>query len=234
MLAQYLLGALRILGDEGVEQALVIVQDTLGLAGLREVQAAQAVQVAAVALLQFPQPGHAGRVVHVAVERLVGVDELLVLAAGVAGALQFDAGLQAQEQRRVGPLRQHLHDFEFERAPQEMRLAGRRDIDAADHCRVLRIDLDQGFFRQPHQRIAYGGLAEAVGVGQRNPRQRRAGGEFQGDDLFAQVFEDLGRRVARAVESELWAGHREARKAGPRKCRRPSVAGFHLADALIH
>ncbi|MNL32354.1 hypothetical protein D3C87_1541990 [compost metagenome] len=122
---------------------------------------------------------------HVAVKGLVGVDELLVFAIGVADALQVDAGLQALVQGRVGLLRQQVHDFQFQRLPQKVRLARGRNVDAADHRGVLGVDLDQRLFGQPHQRVADGGLAQAIAFSQRHARQRRAGREFQRHDLFA-------------------------------------------------
>ncbi|MNT44589.1 hypothetical protein D3C72_1811230 [compost metagenome] len=172
---------------------------------------------------------------HVAVEGLVGVDETLVFPAEVADALQVDAGLQALDQQRIGPLRQHVHDLQFQRAAQEVRLAGGGDVDAADDRGVLGVDLDQGLFGQPHQRIPDGRLAQAVGVGQGHAGQGRAGGQFQRDDLQSQVFENLGRRVAGSVQSELGALHRKrwGGDAGTNDESR-SVAGFYLADALMY
>ncbi|MOA31581.1 hypothetical protein D3C78_1527460 [compost metagenome] len=107
---------------------------------------------------------------HVAVEGLVGVDEMLIFTVGVADALQVDAGLQTLMQHRVGPLRQLVHDFQFQRLAQEMGLPGGRNVDPADNRGVLRIDLDQGFFGQAHEGVADGRLAQAVGFGQRDAR----------------------------------------------------------------
>ncbi|KAG1274545.1 hypothetical protein G6F64_015101 [Rhizopus arrhizus] len=122
---------------------------------------------------------------HVAMEGLVGVDELLVFAIGMADPLQVDAGLQALVQHRVGPLRQQVHDLQFQGLAQEMGLPGGRDIDAADDGGVLRIDLDQRFFGQAHEGVADGRLAQSVGFRQRDARYRGARGEFQRHDLFA-------------------------------------------------
>ncbi len=166
------------------------------------------VDVAAVALFHVPQRRDARGRVHVAVEGLVGRHEFLVLAGGVADTLAVDAGLQPLDQQGIGLLRQHVHDFQLDRPSQEVRLARRGDVDAADHRGVLRIDLDQGFLGQFHERVADRRLAQAVGLGQRHARQRRAGRQFEGHDLFAQMFEDLRRGVSRAVQSELVAGHR--------------------------
>ena len=96
--------------------------------------------------------------------------------------------------------RQRAHDFQLNRLPQEMRLLGQAHIDPADNGGILRKDVDQAFFLQPHQRIAYRRRTDAELPGQRGARQRRSRRQIKRDDHAAQALENLGRRLTIAIQ----------------------------------
>jgi len=81
-----------------------------------------------------------------------------------------------------------------------VRLRGRLEVDAAHERGVLREDVDEAFLAELHQRIAHGGLAQAVAACEFGAGQHRGRREFERDDHLAQAFEHLRRGMARAVE----------------------------------
>lgn len=209
---------LRLVGvapGDRIDNGGVIRHHGVRLAGDRQVQAAQAIQVAALAAHQHPQVRHPRGFVHLAVECLVEQGEFGEILRREHGLLPRHAKAQPLDQRRVGFLRQGAHDFHFHRTPQEMRLLRQGDADGADHGGVLRKDIDQPFLAEPHQRVAHRRLADAVLRGQLGTRQHRAGGQRHRDDHVPHMFEHLRRGMPRAVELEMHLGRGQG--------------GFHLA-----
>ena len=75
MLAHRHLRSDRVATGDRLDDAAVVADDVALLARRGQVQQAQAVDVAAAPAHQFEQPGHAGGLVHQAVETSVGLDE---------------------------------------------------------------------------------------------------------------------------------------------------------------
>ena len=93
-------------------------------------------------------------------------------------------------------LRDAPHRFELDRDAQEMRLPRRVDVDARDDRRMLRIDLDQAFLFELHQRVAHRRLADAELALQFRAREQRVRLERQRENAVAQGLENLRRRLA--------------------------------------
>ena len=206
MIAKSLLGGLRLTLGERRHDPLVIGHDLLRLALHRQVQAAQAVDMAAAAADQVPEVRDGGRLAQGAVKRLVARRQPREVARLGKQRLLGHEGLEPYHQRPVGCPGQGAHDLLLHGAAQELRLAGGREIDAAHHRRGLREDVDQPLLLEPQERIADRGGAEAEARLQFGPRQHRAGREIERDDLVPDEVEDLRGGVARAVAEALRTG----------------------------
>ena len=193
------LGRVGRAAGQRVDDAPVVAHHALGIAGRGQIEPAQPVEMAAAPAHQFIQIGCARGFVHGAVKRLVGGDEFLGAAGGQRG-LHIDQRCQARVERAVATKRQRAHHFQLDRAAQELRLLGRRQVDAADARGVLGKDVDQTFLAQLHQCIAHRRLAQLEAFGDFGARQGRARRQFEGNDGFAQPAEHLGRCLAGAIE----------------------------------
>jgi hypothetical protein len=126
--AQHVLRPRRIAHGDSVEDGAMVREDGLGLAGDRQVQAPQAVQVAALTAYQRPQVRHVGGFIHFAVEALVLGREFHVVRQGQHGGLARQHRFQPRHQRGaagVGQAGQRVHHLELHRAAQEVRCAAR-------------------------------------------------------------------------------------------------------------
>ena len=133
-------------------------------------------------------------------ELIVGGHELFEIAGLGELLLARDRRVEFGGEGFVMAERQHAHDFELDRLPQEMRLLGQPHIDPADHGGILREDVDQAFLFEPHQRVADRRRADPELAGQCCARQRRSRRQFQRDDHAAQALEYLRRGLAVAIE----------------------------------
>jgi hypothetical protein len=136
----------------------------------------------------------------------VGADEVAVLPFRRQRCLQRDLRFQLRDKLGRGLFGQLMHDLEFYRAAQKVRLPGRVDVDAAHQRCVLRKHIHQPFLGQPQQGLAHGCLAHAEPVGQLLPNQHRAGHEFKRKNGITQLLEHLWCCETRAVESDPGEG----------------------------
>jgi hypothetical protein len=139
-------------------------------------------------------------------EGAVGTDEVAVALCRRQRGLLCNGGLHLLGQSRRRLQRELAHQLQLDGAAQEMRLARRRDVDAADQRGVLREHVHEPFFVEAQQRLAHRRLAHSEVVGQFLPRQHGAGCQLQRQDGVAQLLQHLGRGQAGAVESDLREG----------------------------
>nr|GEU28280.1 hypothetical protein [Tanacetum cinerariifolium] len=191
-----------VAGGDGIGNGGVVVEDAPGLAVERQMQSAQAVEVAAEAAHQVPQVAEVGRRVQGAVKLEVGAGEVFQVVSVQRQALAGDQVGQFAVEIGRAAFGQLVRHFQFHRQPQHVRLAGGGEVDGAHPRQVLRVDVHQPFFFQAQQRIADGRSGQFKIIGQLLARQDGARLQRDGDDLLAQMFEHLDGSVARTVESK--------------------------------
>jgi hypothetical protein len=212
--AAALSGSRRIAARDSRDQRFVILDHRSHLSRKRQVQPAQAVEMAAVPADQLKQVGHARGFVKELVKGAVGHGERLVIAR----AQTLETGDRLPERRDhlvVGARGDRAHSLELDGEPQEVRLPRRIDVDAGDQRRMLRIDFDQPFLFEPHEGIAHGRLADAEFLLQGAAREQGIGLELQRQNARAQMLEDLRRHLPRAVQTG-YAPELERHRLSPR------------------
>jgi len=180
-------------------------------------QPAQAVDMAAAAAHQGPDVALVGRRVKLRVEIIVGDHEGFEIAGLGQLLLMADHAVEIRGQRLVFGERQHPHDLELQRLPQEMRLLRQPHVDPADDGGMLREDVDQALFLEPHQGVADRRRADAELGGEPRPRQRRSRRQLKRNDRAAQPLKHLRRGLPFAIQP--FGGWRRAAAGG--------VSGVH-------
>src|SRR5262249_52513877 len=93
--------------------------------------------------------------------------------------------LEPCDQAIAGVLRDHPCRLALERAPDEHRLAARRDVDPAHPRPALRQDLDESFVGQTAERLGYRKPRDAQALAERFLVDEFAGCEGERDDRLA-------------------------------------------------
>ena len=199
--------AVDVSSNDRVEDRPMVADDLLEPAWHHQMKVADAVVVAAALLDEVPQALPADHGEQGAVERLI----LRVEYAHPVGSRREQRHLVEHERhgaevvvsRVAGDRPRHLA---FERRAQEARLERLIDVDRRDQRARLGMNDHQPLLLEPEQGVPDRGLADAKAFGERRPRQRRARGELQRDDLIAEDVEDLCRHRQAAIEAEEFLG----------------------------
>jgi hypothetical protein len=162
MVAQSFLGSRRVGSRDGIHDGAVVFQHALHLAGGRQVQTAQAVDVAAVAAHQQPEVVDTGGQIHHAMKLMVFCHKAHEIARLTQNALAGKAGAQVDQQRGRGGARQIADHLQFDGTTQKMRLTRLGHIDLAHTGSRLGVKASRtGVWLTPN-RAAISGRIKAV------------------------------------------------------------------------
>ena len=182
VVAHRVFGGVGIAAGDGFEDQPVLAEHLVEVAGLREAESADAVEVAADAADECPGDGVSAEVGQRSVEFFVEYEPAGVVLGCADVVLAGDDRAQRGDVLFLGVGGGFADGGAFEGFADEVGVGDGGLADRGDERSELGDDLDQAVVAEPDERLADGGSADAEAGGELVLRELSSGLEFSGDD----------------------------------------------------